>query len=316
MDDIKKYTVEDIEKLQGKLSKLIDKSIEILCQLHNEGNKEKFKTNDIKSEIEKPANKYEEYLCKKFFGTYDPDSSPIAWKYYAKTHTNLNIKKNSPKCLWCENERYYITFSYQQKFENNLIPTGYDLKPGKNIGIGGDCCFNFNADKREKFLKILKQDKNDKLDKAIAEILNLCLLMHHSPFNFALIPKNGGMNNIKGDGAYYGMDRFDLFISTLNLYYKIKNDNPCAIKLIAEFEGSYNSLVPFLKSIDTFKNYCKLFYPELLSVFAEEKNLLNRLKELGKKSINSTERIVQYIELAIDFWEAKAKYYEKQNPLQ
>lgn len=337
-----KYTIEEMQK---RLNKLIVESINILCSLYNEDELKDFE--EVKNSLQQKCNTelkpqpVDEYIYNEFYNKYDPDSSPKAWEYYLKTYKNI-FKESSDKesselndtydtykepiknpedgdktvsfwYEWYKSSSYiriYGTFLYSKPNETLKLTTP-KLLSGQNIGIGGDCCFNFNTDKFGKFININKQDD-------VRKILVLCSALHYSPINFALMPKNGGMNNISGDGRQGGLDRFDTFISALDLYFKNK-ENPIAIKLIAEFESSQNSLVPFLQWIDSFENYLKLFYPELLiddrKEYNDKEKLLDRLIESGKKPIDEG-YVLEYIELAIRFWEAKLNYYNKQNQLQ
>lgn len=331
-----KYTIVKINKLQEKLNMLINSSIDILCNLFNENKCEEkqISLEKVKEVLDKSPLDFDNHICKTIYNGCDPDSAFVTWKHYCNTYKRFVIKDEleiNHQCLWLSKNRYYITFDYPQKINENsiLYSTTCYLEPRKNIGIGGDCCFNFNANKLEKLLTIIKNDTDKNFNNdAIEKLLKSCFAMHHSLLNFSMMPKNGYMNNVKSDGVY-GLDRFDTFISALDLYFK-EQDNPVVIKLIAEFETSQNSLVPFLKSIGSFENYLELFYPELLEE-NENKNkkknqLCNNLIESGKKPINefkygkgrtvqsATERVLEYIELAIRFWEAKLDYYNKQNP--
>lgn len=321
-----KYTIEEMQK---RLNILIDKSINILCENELKDSEEvknslqqKCNTELKKSNTELKPQPVDEYIYNEFYNKYDPDSSPKAWEYYLKTYKEnrfeespeLNNTYKKPTAgdktvsFWYESSPYiriYGTFSYLTPFAPLNLATPR-LVNGENIGIGGDCCFNFNTDKFGKFININKQDD-------VRNILVLCSALHYSPINFALIPKNGGMNNVRSDGIQ-GLDRFDTFISALYLYFKnIKN--PIAIRLIANNITAQSSLVPFLKSIGSFEKYLDLFYPELLTRDKNKNSLCKKLIESGKKPIDEG-YVLEYIELAIRFWEAKLDYYYKQKLLQ
>ena len=318
-----KIDIKKVNELQEKLNTLIDESFELLCQL----NGIKTNQNEIENIVKMDPLKFDLYLCNDFFNDetdmFDPDASLVAWKYYKNYYKDFfvfpKISEKS-KMLWTsgnEYKRYCITFDYKNDNNSNKKPSVSDtifLTSGKNIGISGDSCFNFNKIKIRKFIHILSDIKQEKDYSQINNLVLQCFKMHHSPLNFALMPHNGGMNNVKGDGKQ-GLDRFDMFLSALKFYFENK-ENPVAIKLIAEFETSQNSLLPFLKSIETFENYLELFYPELLTKNKNKNSLCKKLIESGKESINSEDRVIEYIELAIRFWEAKLDYYNKQNQLQ
>lgn len=266
---------------------------------------------------------------------YEADSSPVSWEYFVNTYIKKYIETDKLDNLYayrCKttNRRLHLkppyytngdricgNFKYSKKTPVTLKPAeSPDLIPNESIGLAGDCCFNFKQEKINMFIKIISNEKDSVLKKRAEKLLSLAQKMHHSPLNFALMPTNGGMNIVKGDGQH-GFDRFDVFVSALDLYFNInkKDKNPTAIKLIAEFETSYNSLYPFLNSIGSFKSYCDFFYPELTSKSTKDKKLLNALIKSGQKPIDSTERVIEYIELAKRFWKAKANYYKEQKKI-
>lgn len=337
MEEIKKNDVDNIKTLQNDLNKLIGSSVSILDELFNSLCETKKIDEEKKKEVRKSLNnfskhsetpegmepeKFDEWLCNTFYKDYEPDSSPIAWQYYIDTYSNVFVlnEKLYNYCNETKSPYYYNNnrsricgnFSYEKDKKLELLDDN-DRQINQSIGFAGDCCFNFNSNKIEKFHKIIPADTENKLSK----LLNITMKMHHSPLNFALMPINGGMNIIKGE-SIWGLDRFDTFIAALYLYFSNKQ-NPVSIKLIAIFETSQDTLLSFLKNFNTFDDYCKYFYPEL----SEDKELCNRLIESGKQPIKqfdengkldvkkTTNRLLEYIELAIDFWEAKAKYFEK-----
>lgn len=141
---------------------------------------------------------------------YDPDSSLRAWEYYFKMYyeflsnveeedKNLLFEEELGKKFWPSGnvyKRVVGTFCY---FEKNKYIWPYKLdsrwfKKYKNIGIAGDCVFNFNEKKVPNFEKIIKKDNlNDQNTKEqIKVVLSLCSRMHYSPFNFSLMPTTGG----------------------------------------------------------------------------------------------------------------------------
>ena len=318
-----KYTV---EKMEERLKVLIDESIKMIYNLCNEDtlkDSEKVKKSlQQRCNTELKPQPVDKCIYDIFYKNFDPDSSVEAWKYYLKTYKNtfdesfeLNTIKAPIKCpkkgdetvsFWYDYASYkriYGTFLYSKPIKLLNLTTP-DLVNGKNIGIGGDCCFNFNTNKFKKFMEII-------ITEEVRKILVLCSALHYSPINFALMPKNGGMNNIKGVGIQ-GLDRFDTFIASLDLFFKNKK-NPIAIKLIAGFKASQNSLVPFLESIDSIEKYLELFYPELLTKNKNKNSLCKKLIKSGKEPIDSEDRVLEHIELAIRFWEAKLKYYNEKD---
>ena len=309
----------------------------------------KLKYADIGLDLKYPFDT-EEYV-------YDPDSSLRAWEYYFKMYYEFlsNVEKEDKDLLFKEElgkkfwpidnvyKRVVGTFCY---FENKdyIWPYKLDrcwLKEGQNIGIAGDCVFNFNEKKVSHFWNVIEKDDN-KENQQIKEILLLCSLMHHSPFNFSLMPTTGGLNNIKGNG----LDRIDVFLNKLkNIYDDLKELDESGIKKsdIEEFENYIHiqkqgkigeidvstklrkALIHFLWCIGSFENYCKIFY-QLDYKETKEKDLVERLLDNAEKyksiensdqpaekykSIENSDQLVKYMELAVEYWEKQNEKYEK-----
>ena len=335
---------DDSEKSLKKLEESLLELEESLLEL---------KIADIQLDLKYPFDT-EEYV-------YDPDSSLRAWEYYFEMYyeflsnvededKNLLFKKEEfGKKFWLSGnvyKRVVGTFCY---FEKNKYIWPYKLdsrwfKKYKNIGIAGDCVFNFNEKKVPNFEKIIKKDNlNDQNTKEqIKVVLSLCSRMHYSPFNFSLMPTTGGLNNIKGNG----LDRIDIFLNKLkNIYDDLKELDESGIKKsdIEEFENYIHiqkqgkigeidvstklrkALIHFLWCIGSFENYCKIFY-QLDYKETKEKDLVERL--LGNaekyksiensdqiaekyKSIENSDQLVKYMELAVEYWEKQKEKYKK-----
>lgn len=252
---------------------------------------------------------------------YDPDSSLRAWEYYFKMYYEfLSNVDNEYEVFSIEENRFWFikenavykrvagTFCY---FKNGKYIWPYKLdesklREGKNIGIAGDCVFNFNEKKFSRFWKMIEKDNNKK-NQQIKEILLLCSSMHHSPFNFSLMPTTGGLNNIKGKNA---LDRIDVFLNTLkNIYEKIKKNEE--IEEINVTKTTGRALIHFLKCIGSFENYCKIFYQ--LDYEENEDNLVNKLIKNAEKneSIENSDQLVEYMKLAVEYWEKQKEKYKE-----
>ena len=252
---------------------------------------------------------------------YDPDASLRAWEYYFKMYYEfLSNVDNEYEVFSIEENRFWFikenavykrvagTFCY---FKNGKYIWPYKLdesklREGKNIGIAGDCVFNFNEKKFSRFWKMIEKDNNKK-NQQIKEILLLCSSMHHSPFNFSLMPTTGGLNNIKGKNA---LDRIDVFLNTLkNIYEKIKKNEE--IEEINVTKTTGRALIHFLKCIGSFENYCKIFYQ--LDYEENEDNLVNKLIKNAEKneSIENSDQLVEYMKLAVEYWEKQKEKYKE-----
>ncbi len=301
---------------------------------------------------------------------YDPDSSLRAWEYYFKMYDEFlrNIDEEYETSLFNEDfvdkgergfwkegvpKRIKGTFCYFKEYKD-IWPYELDVcdfEKYKNIGIAGDCVFNFNEKKVPNFEKIIKKDNlNDQNTKEqIKVVLSLCSRMHYSPFNFSLMPTTGGgsaLNNIKGRGKE---DRIDVFLNKLkNIYDDLKELDESGIKKydiekcdIKKFDtyiqymgeigeikvkgDLQKGLIHFLWCIGSFENYCKIFY-QLDYKETKEKDLVERLlgnaekyksiensDQLAEKykSIENSDQLVKYMELAVEYWEKQNEKYKK-----
>lgn len=261
---------------------------------------------------------------------YDPDSSLLAWEYYLVVYKDLlNVKNESDLFrenyrntgFWIEGRMYKRiigTFCYADDFGAKLaqwyLSDSPYLEVGKNIGVAGDCVFNFNEKKKKKFWKIIKACD----DNSYGEILLLVSGLHHAAFNFSLMPMNGGLNLVKGRNVD---DRPDVFLCKLSdVYDKEIKEKACEnirgsnivknLGLNVRNKKSNDALIDFLFKIGSFENYCKIFY-HLDCSNAEEKSLVNDLITNAENDISDLKDFIRYVELAVRYWEYQVDVYKK-----
>lgn len=289
---------------------------------------------------------------------YDPDSSLRAWEYYFKMYDEFlrNIDDEYKTSLFEEDfvdkgergfwkegvpKRIKGTFCYFKEYKD-IWPYELDVcdfeKYG-NIGIAGDCVFNFNEKKVQNFENIIKEDnlKDQNTKEKINVVLSLCSSMHYSPFNFSLMPATGGnwaLNSIKGRKK--NGDRIDVFLNILkNIYGGLKKLDESGIKkydiekcdvkkfdTYIQYMGEIGEikvkgdlqkgLIHFLWYIGSFKNYCKIFY-QLDYEEGNKKNLVQKLLDNAEKykNIENPDQLVKYMELAVEYWEKQNEKYKK-----
>lgn len=286
--------IEQINSIKSRLTELCKKNEHIKAQLN---------CNLIQPKWELIDNEYE------------PDSSPVAWTYFICTYKELFLQEyKSDKYFLKKDDEKAETFWIQQsiskhkricgtfKYDNyKLVLTSslLDIEEKHNIGIAGDCCFNFNKKKIGLFASLLCNETNIELRNIIMDLIFEFHKMHHSPLNFALMPTNGSLNNFKGSDDF---DRLTFLLYWINEYYK---NQPTRIFSFGKGRPliALNHFLSKLKNDN--KKYHEMFYPEI------DENLYIRLLTNGKKDkLKSTKDIIEYLELAIDFWEAKAAYFE------
>ena len=67
-----------------------------------------------------------------------------------------------------------------------------------------------------------------------------------------------------------------------------------------------------MKCIGSFENYCKIFY-QLDYEEGNKENLVQKLLDNAEeyKSIENSDQLVKYMELAVEYWEKQKEKYEK-----
>ena len=88
----------------------------------------------------------------KYVYAYDSDSSLRAWEYYFTVYKDLFKENYKSSKFWIQGRKYkriigtffYSNFNEQRQWCLDKSPY---LEVGKNIGIAGDCVFNFNEKK-------------------------------------------------------------------------------------------------------------------------------------------------------------------------
>ena len=117
------------------------------------------------------------------------------------------------------------------------------------------------------------------------------------------------------------LDRLDTFVFYLNDYYnmaKEKRDESLLIERQKSRKVGKNTisrenmgtLVKYLNSFDNIENYCDKIY-FLKKEEKTNKDFIQRLIQSGEKELCSIDDVVEYMELAIEFWKRKQKYFER-----
>lgn len=180
-----------------------------------------------------------------------------------------------------------------------------DMQSGFENGsmhFSGDVVFNFKFEKIRSFLIVIKKDKNLDRIKEIKRLLYMCGYFTYSLLNYSVIPQVGGLNLTKQN---IGKDRFDVFIWALCEYYKtggakiLLNSDKCTT-------NNESFLKTFLDEFGKVENYCN-------NIYSIDSKFIRKLCMSGKKTIDSPERLVEYIELASEYWEKRYKYLKEKN---
>lgn len=280
------------DSAENKLSDLIKKSNNILDKIISD--------NEYTSTYVEIENEYE------------PDSSPIAWKYYKIMYGDMIDEGQGISSAI----RIQGLFNYKKKSIEQ--ETYGDLELGK-IALAGDCVFNFNEKKVKGFKKLLNAEKKDH---DLQNKLRLCEKMHHSPYNFSLMPVTGGMNNQKR--SLSGYDRPDVLLYAISKFYekdmtelteKTTENYDRLIELQGELQIIQHRGITdlcayhFLATIGSFENYVRIFY-HLDYDNPIDQSLIEAMLTMGQQPIDNPKALEAYMNLAIAYWKIQRSKYE------
>jgi len=171
-------------------------------------------------------------------------------------------------------KRWYIKL----RKDNNIIQTYPKFK------MAGDCIFNFNTKKENIFNSYIGNSIKGK------ELLKKCTNMHHSFENFAFMPITGGMNNQKGRHI---LDRPDIHIKEIYKYFNNEDS-----KIFSNARWNKEALTWYLSLFDN--DIYKYF--SMVYLIDDRDFINNEFLPFADVEINNEITAVQYMELALKFW--------------
>lgn len=188
---------------------------------------------------------------------------------------------------------------YRCKYMHHLSEDFLTIN-NKQIKVHGEVDFNFSLDRIEGFNYIIDNDadtseNNDK--KTLAKnLLSVCSKYNYSLLNFSLMPSVGNLQATKGS---IGNDRFDVFIWALDQYYRKSSD------LIVNSHTTAQSQKELVSTLNCFDSNADSFYSYYSYIYDLDENLVKELIESGKKKIDNTDRVLDYIVLAYKVWQKR-----------
>lgn len=234
----------------------------------------------------------------------EADSSIEAWEYYNKIYTEEHwglIKEfDIDNIEFNVHVRYYARLKKDSKLNSGFKEISSSKSSSFNFSLAGDCDFNFNEKKKKLFSELLKDcDKN--VDRNEVEgLLEYCCNMHHNKINFSLMPRTGALNNFKGcmkhKSEKHSYDRLDVFIYHLNNFFSEGNED--IFKRSTETNKKYIEF--YLKNnFEDIYDYCNKIY------FIDNRKFIKKLIENGKKAITNANDLIEYMNLAKEYWKIK-----------
>ncbi len=231
---------------------------------------------------------------------FDPDSSPVAWKYYDIVYNGfIKICPDAIMQRSCSKgySRLIGVFdfskSYLQQINNVNLQNGI-------IKIGGDCVFNFNSTQSKKYENIINDDQklNSNQKQVMLNKLKLCSYMHHSPYNFSLMPTTGGLNLFKKSKCAERADKFSYKISD---YYETKSEEHIIFSYVAGKKELNKACLKIFLDKETYLKKIFIF---------DDKSYMNRLINNAQNDIDEGERVNEYMDIAIEYWKSRLDIFK------
>ncbi len=238
---------------------------------------------------------------------YESDSSEEVWiDYYEPFYNNIDWdfwKIFDYEKLEQKRGRYYAKCREESvKYDKTFI----------GCKLGGETDFNFNLTKYKRYEELINKD--NKVNKTNAlRLLKECEKNQYKCYNLSVLITSGGLNNLKGtlsqEKGKRSLDRFDVFVFVLNDYFGIRKVKEDYMHII--FSESWRNakenrecLYEYLKLYSDIEDYFKKNY-NIDAQRDKNKKLIEDLINSGSKPIDSGERVVEYLNLANQYWKAK-----------
>jgi hypothetical protein len=210
---------------------------------------------------------------------------------------------NSAESAWDFYLKYYGEFLFKNEEEKFIFKHG-----SRKIQVNGDVTFNIDP----AFFKPKLSKKTEKLyestlsDTEVSEELKSTLkVMRYSPMNINILPKTGGLNNIKQS---LGNDRFDTFAYFMNQYYE-------GIKVPIINAGAPNMCIENRLELQNFLDSYNCASDFFADIYGVDETFVNELIESGKSLIINREDYCNYMKLACKYWESRLEQKKIKNYL-
>lgn len=268
------------------------------------------------------------------FGSFDPDSSEYVWKT-TEVYRKLYMRDASHWMFWdmfnfekLKHEKNRLVacakgsreWDYEKFFGAERAKKWGEWADRGILRIAGETDINFKKDGRNQkyayYKKLIKSSKffYEDEEKYLCK-LAWCERRFHSLENFSLMLVPGELNNIKGNSR----DRMDRFIWLLNGYFEERNqykDNSgydkYGHKLFLKAKGK-NYKEEYRKTcLEVIYEYLLLFrnvYDYCKEIYKMDKTMVDCFLESGeKKEFKTGEDVVNYMQLAEDYWKNKHNF--------
>lgn len=190
-----------------------------------------------------------------------------------------------------KNVRPYLS----SQFKHKVISTELKFSGETDFNFSKKKIFGYGRSRYQHFMEFLNEKEGVEYEEAVKR-LDICCKKHHSYENISIMPQTGSMNLLKKG---IGNDRLDVWVWCINKYYLQESNllyNFCSYEHM-------ECLKEYLQCFDNVYDYCAMIYKI-------DEELTHDLIVSGSKSIDSADRVLEYIALAERFWEQKRKYID------
>lgn len=226
------------------------------------------------------------------------DTSDKAWEVYKKMYEeNLNfsdIKQDSGRPHIKSQFMHGEKISSEMDFSGEVDFNFSEDSPIMSLGMGKGKRY------RTRYIHYKMILEQDSADEYYINMLEECKNRHHSPENISIMPQTG---NMQGTKQQIGLDRLDVWLLVLNMKYENNINllqNHCTME-------NFMPIQYFLDLFDDVYDYAK-------TIYHIDRELVDDLIESGKKPLNSSYNIINYMLLAKRFWKQKKRYWDSKNP--
>ena len=208
---------------------------------------------------------------------FSSDKDELAWGFYLKYYGESFLKNEKKKFIFSHGSRE-IQVNGDVSF--NIVPTSFDGK-------------------RRLYESILNETNvSDVLKDSLED-------MRYSPMNINILPKTGGLNNIKQS---LGNDRFDTFAYFMNQYYE-------GIKVPIINAGALNMCIVNRLELQDFLDSYNTAGEFFADIYGIDETFVRELIESGKSLITNKKDYCNYMKLACKYWELRLKQKKIKNYL-
>ena len=223
------------------------------------------------------------------------DTNDLVWEMYKITYKDGILSEcfNMETYETSDGRKYaLLTVEGKEKIFGNIKIKDKDIK------LSGDVIFNFSDTRCNGYENSIEEDYNVIRQIEYKEKLEECKKMHDSFENCALMISTGKLQQTK---QHIGNDRGDVFVWALDEYYKGNNER------VLEWapKDKARILREFLNYFHDVYKYCEVFYN------ITDKGFIDRLIQSGSKALDSADKVENYIDLALKFWDERAEYMKK-----